>query len=81
MNTRGPQALNEITPAERIVTQYRPNHRDINVIRYGHRLPNGNTILVERTKTVEIAPNSEIVWQVRLANVSPDDGDQLNPSR
>ena len=35
--------------------------------------------MIERTKIVGITPNSEIVWQLRLANVSPDDGDQPNP--
>jgi hypothetical protein len=43
---------------------------DIKTVRYNHRLPNGNTLLVERTKIIEVAKTGEIVWQVSLKNVN-----------
>ena len=33
------------------------------------RLPNGNTLLAERTKLLEVTPTGEVVWQVQLRGV------------
>jgi outer membrane protein assembly factor BamB len=69
VNTRMPQVITEFTPAGRIVWQYQPDQNEVNTVRSVHRLPNGNTILSERTKIIEITPEREIVWQLRLKNV------------
>ena len=76
VNTRGPQVIKEITPAGKIVWQYRPNPEDVNVVRYNHRLPNGNILFVERTKIMEITNQREVVWQLRLKGVGPDSNRQ-----
>jgi hypothetical protein len=77
VNTRGPQVLREITPGGRTVWAYRPNQREVQTVRYNHRLPNGNILFVERTKIIEITPQKEVVWQLRLPNL-PVHGDYRN---
>jgi hypothetical protein len=72
VNTRGPQIIKEITPAGNVVWQYRPDQREVQTVRYNHRLPNGNILFVERTKIVEITPAREIVWQLRLKDVGTE---------
>ncbi len=76
VNTRGPQVIKEITPAGNVVWQYRSNQDEVNVVRYNHRLPNGNILFVERTKIVEITSQREVVWQLRLKDVGPDSSRQ-----
>lgn len=70
LNTRRPQVLREYDRSGRVVWEHYP--RDANTIRYNHKLPNGNIMFVERRKIVEITPNGEIVWQMRLKDVGTD---------
>jgi hypothetical protein len=76
VNTRGPQVIKEITPGGKVLWTYRPDQKEVNVVRYNHRLPNGNTLLVERIKIIEISPAKEIVWQLRMKNVSTSEADR-----
>ncbi len=78
VNTREPQVISEITPGGTVIWQYRPNQQDVNVVRYNHRLPNGNIIFAERTKIVEVTPAKEIVWQLRLKHVGADNANKPN---
>ncbi|MFC1870221.1 hypothetical protein ACFLYE_03015 [Chloroflexota bacterium] len=42
------------------------NARDTN------RLPNGNTLIIGTTAVVEVTPQGEIVWHLRLQGVTPE---------
>lgn len=76
VNTRGPQVIRELTPGGRMVWEYRPNQKDVQTVRYNHRLPNGNVLFVERTTIVEVTPEGEIVWRMRLPGVGTDARDR-----
>ena len=36
------------------------------VLRYNHLLPNGNIIMADKTKVIEINRSGEILWQLEL---------------
>ena len=42
----------------------------VKVIRDADRLPNGNTLIVERTKILEVTPNGKVVWQLGVKGVT-----------
>ena len=44
--------------------------RPVASMRDANRLPNGNTLIVERDAITEITPQGKTVWQLRVANVS-----------
>jgi hypothetical protein len=74
VNTRRPQVIKEYNKSGEIVWQHYPE--DADTIRYNHKLPNGNIIFAERRKIVEITPNGEVVWQLRLNGVSKSKKDK-----
>lgn len=39
-------------------------------MRDANRLPNGNTLIVEAEKIVEVAPSGEIIWQLRAPSIN-----------
>jgi len=67
LNTRSPQVIKEYSKSGEIVWKHYPDDSDI--IRYNHKLPNGNIIFAERRKIVELAPDGEVVWRLRLNDV------------
>jgi hypothetical protein len=74
---RQPHRVIEVEPKSgRIVWQFAKS--DVELIRDVDRLPNGNTLIVERTKILEVAPSEEIVWQLRMKTVGlgPRDKEQ-----
>ena len=77
VNTRAPQVIKELTPGGRIVWSYVPDQKDVQTVRYNHRLPNGNILFIERVRIIEITRQKEIVWQLRLPDV-PTGGDFRN---
>ena len=42
----------------------------VETIRDADRLPNGNTLIVERTKILEVTTAGKVVWQLRVRDVS-----------
>jgi hypothetical protein len=74
VNTRKPQLISEYDRTGKIVWQFKP--KDADTIRYNHKLPNGNIIFAERTSIVEISPKGEVVWKLRLKNVTPTKRDK-----
>jgi hypothetical protein len=44
--------------------------RPVASMRDANRLPNGNTLIVERDAITEITPQGKTVWQLKVANVS-----------
>lgn len=67
LSTNKPHRTIEVTRDGRVVWIF---HRsDVKMISYSHRLPNGNTLIVERTKIIELSTNREVVWQVSNKNV------------
>lgn len=55
-------------PTKEIVWHF--TTRGMKVTRDADRLPNGNTLIVERIKIFEVTPDGEIVWRLRLRGVS-----------
>jgi hypothetical protein len=45
------------------------------VTRDADRLPNGNTLIVERIKIFEVTPEGEIVWRLNVRGVSGEKWD------
>ncbi len=72
--SRRPDQIMEVTRDGEVTWRFRRN--DVETVRYNHRLPNGNTILVERTKILEITPSKEVVWRLSLKGV-----DRTSPRR
>jgi len=62
LSVRLPDRTIEITRDGNVVWDFQRN--DVRKICYNHRLPNGNTLIVERTKIIEVSANREVVWQV-----------------
>ncbi len=78
LNLRGPEVIREYTPAGKVVWSYAPNPDDIFGVRHNLRLANGNTLLVASNKIVEITPQRQIVWQLRLTRVGSSDSDKAS---
>lgn len=74
VNTRGPQLIKEYDRSGKIVWQHKP--KGYKTIRYNHKLPNGNIIFAERRNIVEITPDGEVVWRLRLKGVSKSKKDK-----
>ena len=75
VNTRRPQFIIEYNKSGDIVWKHYPENAD--TIRYNHKLPNGNIIFAERRKIVEITPDGEVVWSLRLNGVSASKKDKV----
>ncbi len=76
-----PYLVYEIDRTGTIVWQWR--HPDgtaaVAHIRDTNRLPNGNTLVVEVNKLIEVAPNGDIVWQLRVPRIDHDS--RFNPAK
>ncbi len=46
------------------------SYEDEKISHNADRLPNGNTLIVERIKIFEVIPDGEVVWQLRVRGVS-----------
>jgi hypothetical protein len=64
-----PNAAIEMTPNGTIVWRYPLLDRNTWPVRDVDRLPNGNTLITAADRILEVTPDSEIVWQLRLADV------------
>ena len=76
LSTRRPHQTIEVSPEGDRVWVF--ERKDVKTVRYNHRLPNGNTLLVERTKIIEVTPAGEVAWQVSLKNVGGDRSEKRN---
>jgi len=76
-----PYLVYEIDRNGTIVWQWRHPEGTVAVahIRDTNRLPNGNTLIVEVNKLIEVAPNGDIVWQLRVPSIDHDS--RFNPAK
>ena len=66
-----PHRAIEIAPeGNRVVWQSQGFERDAAPVRDADRLPNGNTLITGSTKIVEVTPEGEIVWQLKMRGVA-----------
>jgi len=69
-NHQKPHEILEIdTRTEKIVWRFAIPKRRVWPLRDADRLPNGNTLITGTTALIEITPDKEIVWRLRLKNV------------
>lgn len=56
----------------RIIWKWQPPHgrKPVVHIRDANRLPNGNTLIVEADKIIEVVPDGEVIWQLRATAIS-----------
>jgi predicted Rdx family selenoprotein len=66
--TVNPTGVFEIDRDGKVVWQYLTSKIDHDA----DRLPNGNTLITGTTAIVEVTPQSEIVWQLRMQGVTPE---------
>jgi len=64
-----PNAAIEMTPNGTIVWRYPLLDRNTWPVRDVDRLPNGNTLITAADRILEVTPEKEVVWQLRLADV------------
>ena len=70
-NHMRPQAALEIDPASGdVVWQFGIPDKDSWPVRDADRLPNGNTLITGTTKIVEVTPYGEVVWLLKLKDVT-----------
>lgn len=70
-NQNRPQRATEYDPkAGKIVWEYLIPDRENWPVRDANRLPNGNTLITGVTEIVEVTPEGEIVWRLRLQGVT-----------
>ena len=70
-NHSKPQRALEIDPETGgIVWQSAGFGRDASPVRDADRLPNGNTLITGSTKIIEVSPEGEILWQLKLKDVT-----------
>lgn len=67
LSTRNPHRTIEMTRKGDEVWAFERD--DVATVRGNQRLPNGNTLLTERTKLLEVTRANEVVWQIALKNV------------
>ena len=69
-NHQQPHEVLEIDPkTEKIVWRFAIPKRRVWPVRDANRLPNGNTLITGTTVLVEITPDKEIVWRLKMQNV------------
>jgi hypothetical protein len=66
-----PQRALEFNPeTNKIIWEYLIADRENYPVRDANRLPNGNTLITGSTEIVEVTPQGEIVWRLKLQGVS-----------
>ena len=65
-NHGAPQQAIEIDPTENIVWNYTIQNRQSWPVRDVNRLPNGNTLITECDRIIEVTKDGQVVWQFRL---------------
>ncbi len=72
-NHQRPHRAVEIDPNTGKIVWQSAGFRSDNVpVRDANRLPNGNTLITGTTEIVEVTAAGEIVWKLRLSNVTFD---------
>ena len=61
LSVHRPQVLIEVTRDGEVLNSFK--RPDIRLVRNNHRLPNGNTLIVDCIKIMQVSPTKEIVWQ------------------
>ena len=69
--SRQPHQTMEVSRNGDVVWRY--SRRNVKTIRYNHQLPNGNIILTDRSKIIEITRAGKTVWQLELLDTDPSD--------
>jgi hypothetical protein len=64
-----PNAAIEMAPNGTIVWRYPLLERSEYPARDADRLPNGNTLITAADRILEVTPDKEVVWQLRLKDV------------
>lgn len=72
VNHRRPNSVIEIDLNGKIVWQYIMSDPNTWPVRDADRLPNGNTLITGTTRIIEITPDGEIVWQLKLKGITFD---------
>ncbi len=67
-----PNAALELDPTGQVVWHYVVNDRRSWPVRDVNRLANGNTLITEADRIIEVTPDGQLVWQFRLATPLPD---------
>ena len=65
-NHDAPHEAIEIDPSENIVWNYTIMNRQSWPVRDVNRLPNGNTLITECDRIIEVTKDGQVVWQFRL---------------
>ena len=65
-----PQGVIELNPSENVVWQFMIPLRKSWPVRDANRLPNGNTLITESDRIVEVTNDRQVVWQFRLTTSS-----------
>lgn len=69
-NHGDPQAVMEIDPSGNIVWQFTIEKRKSWPVRDANLLPNGNILVTESDRIIEVTTDGEVVWQFRLATIT-----------
>jgi hypothetical protein len=69
INQALPMSAIEMTPAGTILWRLVIPDKDANPVRDANRLPNGNTLITGVDRILEVTPDKELVWRLRLAGV------------
>jgi hypothetical protein len=78
-NQDRPQTAVELDPSGNIVWQFTIRDRRSWPVRDANQLPNGNTLITEADRIVEVTKDGQVVWQFRLAaNTFTKPGDPVN---
>ena len=64
-----PNAAIEMSPNGTILWRYTLLDRNDYPARDADRLPNGNTLITAADRILEVTPDKEIVWELRLKDV------------
>jgi len=62
-----PHAVIELDPSGNVVWQYTIENRRSWPVRDANRLSNGNTLITESDRIIEVTKDGQVVWQFRLA--------------